>query len=179
MNERGLKDGSSHPIDISSGSPPAITPPSPSTSSPHEKDKLKEVVIVEEGQTLSFLAKKHYRIANTTLVALILDANSEISNANLILVNQIVHLPKITKELLVIQSMDRTYKIHVGTFQDPDPIRLYRSEPVLKGRTLEVLPRKVSPKDTWYQVMVGPFIHRDECLKVIDQLKEKGLLPAL
>jgi cell division septation protein DedD len=110
-------------------------------------------------------------------MALILDCNPEIANANLIILNQKIKIPKITEELLIIQYPEHTYKIHVGTFQNSSFVRFYRNEPVLKGKVIEVFPRKVSPQETWYRVVVGPFGHKDECLKVIVQLKEKGLLP--
>lgn len=76
-----------------------------------------------------------------------------------------------------MQSTAHTYKIHVGTFQNPGFVKFYRNEPALKGKVIEIFTRKVSPQETWYRVVVGPFGHKDECLKVIDQLKEKGLSP--
>jgi general secretion pathway protein A len=153
--------------------------PSPMLPFPQESesDKLKEVVTVEGGQTLSSLAKKYYHAANTTLVALILDFNPEITNANLITVDQRIKIPKMTEELLIMLSTDHTYKIHLGTFQNPKFVMFYRDESALKGKAIEILPRKVSPRDTWYRVVVGPFGHKDECLKIIDHLRDKGLLP--
>jgi hypothetical protein len=142
-----------------------------------EKQELMEVKVVERGEFLFSLAKKYYHTANTTLIALILDCNPEITNADLIILNQKIKIPKITEELLIIQYTEQTYKIHVGTFQNSSYVRIYRNEPVLKGKVIEVFSRKVSPKDNWYWVVVGPFTHKDDCLKVIDQLKGKGLLP--
>ena len=142
-----------------------------------EKQQPMEVRVAERGEFLFSLAKKYYHMANTTLIALILDCNPEITNVNLIMVNQKIKIPKITEELLIIQYTDHTYKIHVGTFQNPTFARFYRNEPVLKGKVVEIFPRKVSPQETWYRLMVGPFAHKDDCLKVIDQLKGKGLLP--
>ena len=142
-----------------------------------EKQPLSEVFVVKRGETLFSLARKYYHMANTALVALILDFNPQITDANLILIDQEIKIPKITKELLVMQSSDYAYKIHVGTFRKPDFIKFYRDEPALKGKAIEILPRKVSPRDTWYQGVVGPFDNKDECLKVIEQFKEKGLLP--
>ena len=72
---------------------------------------------------------------------------------------------------------DRAYKIHVGTFVTPDVAGLYRNEPALKGKEIEVLPREVSPKDTWYRIVIGKFSDKGEALKMTDLLKEKGLLP--
>jgi hypothetical protein len=83
-----------------------------------------------------------------------------------------------TEGLLMIQSPDHTYKIHAGTFEAPDPAKLYGDEPALKGGKIEILPRKVSPRETWYRVMIGQFDSKDEALKMISLLNEKRLLPA-
>jgi cell division protein FtsN len=116
-------------------------------------------------------------MTNSTLDDLILDFNPEINNANLIQVNQKLRIPKITKEWLIDEVSDHTYRLHVGTFWAPDFAKRYRDESALKGKRVEILPRKVSPNDTWFRVMVGPFDNKDEALKMIDLLKEKGLLP--
>ena len=142
-----------------------------------EKLQLMEVKVVERGEFLISLAKKYYRMANTTLIALILDCNPEITNADLIILNQKIKIPKITDELLISQYNEHTYKIHVGTFQNSSFVRFYTNEPILKGKEIEVFSRKVSPNENWYWVVVGPFTQKDDCLKVIDQLKRKGLLP--
>ncbi len=145
-----------------------------------KKDRMEallEVIAVEKGQSLSFLSQKYYRLSNPTVLDLILDFNPEITDPGLIQVNQKIKIPKITKEWLMHQSLDRAYKIHVGTFWTPDFVKPYKNEPALKGKEIEVLPRKVSPQDTWYRVVVGNFKNRDEALRVIDLLKEKKLLP--
>ncbi len=116
-------------------------------------------------------------MVNPTLVDLILDSNPEITNADLIQINQTITIPKITKECLIKQSPNHTFKICVGTFWTPDFVEPYKNEPALKGKRIEVLPRKVSPTDTWYRVVVGDFDNKDDALKVIDLLKEKKLLP--
>jgi phage tail protein X len=168
-------EGESAPVE----SPQHVVPPSASSIAQSTKDILREVVTVEEGQTISSLAQKYYRMVNTTLVDLILDFNPEISNADLIRVNQKIRMPKITEERLIVQSSDRTYRIHVGTFLTPESTKLYKDEPSLKEKEIEILPRKISPKETWYRVVVGRFDNEDEALKVISLLKEKGLLPLL
>jgi hypothetical protein len=142
-----------------------------------EKQQFMEVKVVHRGEFLFSLARKYYHMTNTTLIALILDCNPEITNIHLISLNQKIKIPKITEELLIMQYNDHTYKIHVGTFQNSSFVRFYRNEPVLKGKVIEVFSQKVSPKDNWYRLVVGPFAHKDDCLKVIDQLKGKGLLP--
>jgi hypothetical protein len=181
LMEEISKSNTHHP----SGKPELVSPESPKPVSPppsplalmKEEDKLMEIVTIKKGYTISSLTEKYYGMVNNTLMDLILDSNSEIKDVHLILVDQKIKVPKITKELLIMQSTDHAYKIQVGTFQNPDFVRFYSNEPVLKGKVVEIFPRKVSPQETWYRVVVGPFGHKDECLKVIAQLKEKGLLP--
>ena len=154
-----------------------ISPPSGFRSPKQEEGVIEEVIAVRERQTLSSLVQQYYHSVHPTFIDLILDFNPEITNADLILINQRIKIPKITKEWLLNQSPDHTWRIHVGTFQNPSFVRFYRNEPALKGKVIEMFPRKVSPQHTWYRVVVGPFGHKDECLKVIDHLKVKGLLP--
>ena len=155
---------------------PGISESSASSSSGHEKGILTEIA-VEKGQTISFLAKKYYRAVNLTLAELILDHNPDITNVHLIQVNQIIKIPEITKELLIYQTSDGSCKLHVGTFWDRHFVRPYVEQPELRRKRIEVVPRRVSPKDTWYRVLVGDFDNRRDALKAIDILEEKKLLP--
>ena len=154
------------------------TPPSASMAAGDRQYKLKEVIAIKKGQTISDLTKKYYGTVNMTLIDFLLEVNPDIANVNLIIVDQKIKIPNITEELLMIQSVDRTYKIHAGTFETPDSAKLYSDEPVLKGKKIEILPRKVSPRETWYRVMVGKFDNKNEVSKTISLLKKKGLLPA-
>jgi hypothetical protein len=155
-----------------------ITPPSASIATMGREYKLKEVVVVKKGQNISQLTQKYYGMANITLIDFILDLNPEITNVHLIIVNQKIKIPNITEESLIIQSPDRTYKIHAGTFETPDNAKLYSDEPVFKGKKIEILPRKVSPRETWYRVVIGKFDNKNEVLKMISLLKKNDLLPA-
>ncbi|MGD0915256.1 MAG: AAA family ATPase [Thermodesulfobacteriota bacterium] len=154
-----------------------VVPPSASSMTRSSGDMLLEAILVQKGQSISSLAQRYYRKANTTLIDLILDFNPEITNVHLILIDQRIEIPIIMEERLIIQSPDRTYKIHVGTFWTPDFAKFYRHEPLLKGKDIEIFDRRVAPGETWYQVVVGKFGNKDEALKVIDLLREKGLLP--
>jgi general secretion pathway protein A len=155
-----------------------IAPHSSSIALMNREYKLKEVVTVKEGQTLSQLTQKYYGRGNITLIEFILELNPEITNVHLILVNQEIKIPKITEDLLIIQAPDRTLEIHAGTFETPDPAKFYNDEPALRGKKIEILPWKVSPRETWYRVVISKFDNKDEALKMISLLKEKGLLPA-
>ena len=181
------EEGSKNDARPHAGEPKPVSPPEllQSVSRPADSrnrtikgNRLKEVVAVKAGQTISSLAQKYFRMANPTFVDLILDFNPEITNVHFITVNQRIKIPIITEESLILASADRTYKIHAGTFLDPDIVKAYRAEPVLKGKEIEILPRRVSPQETWFRVVIGRFDSEEEALKMIDLLKGRGLLPS-
>jgi len=156
----------------------SIAPPSSgSRSHKHEEGVSGKVIVVQKGQTISSLVQKYYHMLNPTLVDLILEFNPGITNADLIRIDQTITIPEITKESLIKPSPNHTFKICVGTFWTPGSIEPYKNEWVLKGKRIEVLPRRVSPTETWYRVVVGDFDNKDDALKVIELLKEKKLLP--
>jgi hypothetical protein len=163
-----------------SSSPTSSQAPSPpaSISTLGREYTLKRITAVKKGQTLSQLSQEYYGMVNLTLIDLLLELNPTIADVNLIIVDQEIKIPHMTEGLLMIQSPDHTYKIHAGTFEAPDSAKLFGDEPALKGQTIEILPRKVSPRETWYRVMIGEFDNKDEVLKRISLLKEKRLLPA-
>lgn len=142
------------------------------------KQQLTDVIVVKRGDNLFLLAKHYYQIANPTLIDLILQSNPEITNADVIKVDQKIKIPRITVESLVSQSPDHTFKIHVGTFPSSESPKLYRDEPTLKGKTIEITPLKISPTEIWYRALVGKFQNRDEALNMVFSLKRKGLLPS-
>ena len=135
-------------------------------------------VKVETGWTLSFLARRHYRAANPTLVDLILEANPRITDVNRIRVNQVITIPRIKEDLLLSRTSAQSYRIHLGTFADQSQVRIFQNEPLLGRKKLETLPRKVSPQETWYQIFAGEFKKEEEAVETIQALKQKGLLPA-
>ena len=116
-------------------------------------------------------------MTNTSLLDKILELNPGITNLHLIRPSQKIKIPAISERSLILLSSDSTFKIHLGTFQQAGYANLYRGEPALKGKLIQVIPKKVSPAETWYRTIVGTFIDEDECLRVIAILKEKGLLP--
>ena len=156
---------------------PIAPPPPGSSSHKHEEGASGKVIVVQKGQTISSLAQKYYHMLNPTLVDLILEYNPEITNADLIQIGQTITIPEITEECLIKKSPNSTFKIHVGTFWIPGSIEPYKNELVLKGKRIEVLPRKVSPTETWYRVVIGDFNNKDDALEVIGLLKDKKLLP--
>jgi len=135
-------------------------------------------VTVQEGETVSSLVRRHYGWVNLTVIDLVLDSNPEITNANLVSINQAITFPQITEQSLLLRSPDLRYNIHAGTFVTRASSKLYSNEPVLTGKDIEVIPRQVSPQNTWYRVIVGRFKDKEEALRTVYALKEKGLLPS-
>jgi len=158
--------------------PPQKTSPLVPVATLGREYTLKRIVAVKKGQTISQLTQEYYGMVNLTLIDLLLELNPTITNVHLILVDQEIKIPNVTEKLLIIPSADHTYKIHGGTFDTPDVPKLYGDEPALKGIKVEALPRKVSPRETWYRVLIGKFDNKEEATKTLFLLKEKGLLPA-
>ena len=155
------------------------TPPPASASllSLTPEDLTEERIAVREGQTLSSIAEKYYGITNKTLCEVILQFNPAVTNIHLITVDQIIRLPKISEERLIILTPDLTYKLFAGTFWAPSLAKVYSNEPALLGKDVEIIPRQVSPQETWYRVEIGTFDTKEETLEALHRLKEKGLLP--
>jgi phage tail protein X len=144
-----------------------------------KEDSSDKIVTVAKNNCISLLAQRHYNRTNPTIISLILDANPSITDVNLILLNQPVKMPEITKNSLIIEKPDGFCRIYLGTFETPDAAKRYQYEAILKEKEINVIPRKVSPRETWYRVEVNKISSRDECLQVINTLQQKGLLPAL
>ena len=149
--------------------------PSPAPRRVDEREAKK--VRVEEGWNLSTVARGSYGLVNPTFIDLLMEANPQITDMNVILARQFIKVPAIKDELLLVQGSDQTYEIHLGTFPDKEPVRTYQVEPVLKGKEIEVVPRKVSSRETWYRIFAGKFKTREEAVRTIQALKQKGLLP--
>jgi len=168
---------------VETGTPQTGTFSAPSllaTSSMGTRGKVEfeEIVTVKAGENISELCRRYYGLTNATLMDIVLDFNPGLENPRLIRVNQKIRLPRITEELLILENPDQTYQIHVGTYADPDASRRYSNVPALKDKDIEVIPRKVSPGETWYRVVIGGFDNRDEAVKMIRLLKGRGLVPS-
>jgi len=144
-----------------------------------KKDSSNKIVTVAKNNCLSILAETHYNRTNLTIVSLILDANPSINDVNLIRINQPIKIPEITKNSLIVEEPDGSCRIYLGTFETPDAAKHYQYEAILKEKELNVVPRKVSPRETWYRVEVKKIKSREESLQIINILLQKGLLPAL
>jgi len=187
------------PVPKPSLSPPVvaekIAPPEPASSAPNSlqpapvvaapkaapktQQQFTKVIGVAKGGTLYSISQKYYKQANATFMAYILEFNPKIDNIHLIQVNQKIKIPEIKEESLLLVSSAGGYQVHLGTFYNPQEVRRYKNEPALRGKDIEVIPRQVSPEETWYRVVAGKFETREEALQAIQELKKKGLLMAL
>jgi type II secretory pathway predicted ATPase ExeA len=154
-----------------------IKPPPLESDLLKDKNKVENFIYAKKEDCLLSLARKYYQKTNETLIDFLLESNPEITNIHLIKINQKIKLPEIKEESLILESSDHIFKIRIGTFPTLSQTRLYKDELVLKGKEIEIIPRKVSPQETWYQVVAGQYNTKEECLKTIAILKEKNLLP--
>ena len=148
------------------------------TSSKPDNQFTKVIDVAKDG-TLSSIALKYYKQVNQTLVDHILEFNPEIENIHVIQVSQKIKIPEIKEDSLLRASLDGGYQVHLGTFDNPKAVERYQGEPILAGKKIEAVPRKVAPEETWYRVLAGKFETREGGLKAIQGLKKKGMLPAL
>lgn len=149
-------------------------PPPPSS---REGIRIKDVVAVKKGGNLHVLSQQYYGAANTTFMDRILELNPEITDPNVILVNQRIRIPEIKASLLVIESSRGVFKVHIGTFLNREVALQYRDRAAQSGNVVEVVSRKVSNTETWYRVLAGPFAGWEEGLDFLEDMKKKELLP--
>ena len=138
---------------------------------------LREIVAVRDGQTVSDLCTQYYGVSNPTLMDILLDFNPEIENAHLIRSNQRIRMPKITEEVMLLRASDQSWQVHLGTYWNEESSRRLISLPALQGKTVKIVPRKVSPEDTWYRVIVVGMTSRDEAKNLVSFLKERRVFP--
>ena len=160
-------------------SKPAPGSPASPAAGPRSKAeaRIKKTVTVKAGESIYTIAATNYRVANTSVVDQILEVNPRIPSSRKLLVNQQVSLPDITEESLVLESGDGTYQVRLGTFLKPEYSTFLKGEPALRGKEIKIIPRKLPGGETWYRAVAGKFSTREEGLKVIRELKGKGLSP--
>ena len=166
MEQGSFSPGNLHPDTLPS-----------SASLTGDSQELIQVVVVKERETLSSLARRYYRLVDPTLLDLILEFNPGIDNVNLIKVDQKIKIPRISDELRIMESSLHTYRIYVGTFGTLGDATRFKS--IFTDREVEVIPRRISPQETWYRVMVGNFKNKEQALQAIRLFKGKKLLPPL
>ena len=137
----------------------------------------KKTIIVKGNDSLYSISLQNYGIANTSIVDQILEANPKLRDPNKLANRQSIRLPDIREETLLIPFADGTCQVRLGTFLRPEYAAFLQGEPSFREKTLEVLPRKLPSGETWYRAVAGKFKNREEGLKVVQKLKEKGLSP--
>jgi general secretion pathway protein A len=174
------------PIQIEKEQKPAVaeplkSEPAPAAPKPAGKPekRFKSSIGLATGGTLYSIARQYYQEANISLVDCILEFNPKITDIHSISPHLKIWVPEIGEESFLLKSPDGSYKIILGTFAQPRQSRTYENVPELKGKTVEVVLRKVAPEETWYRVTAGKFETREEGLKTIQALKKRGLMPAL
>ena len=146
---------------------------------PPEPRTKEEVFAIEAGWNLSMVAQKYYPTLNLSLLDFFLEANPQITNPDLIFPGQKIKIPILSEESLLHQISENRYQVRLGTFRTAQEFQSYRNEPALVNKTLKVVKRQVSPRQTWYRVLAGDFQGKEEALKSIQALKGKKLLPLL
>ena len=135
--------------------------------------RVKEIVEVKQGGNLYSLAYQFYKAADETLIDHILKINPEITNPHLILIRQKIRIPEVTESLLIVQY-EGLYKVHLRTFTNLKSAGQYKRNVGFMGKEIEIVPWNVSPKETWYRVMAGPFVNHDAASKALEEMKQKG-----
>jgi len=154
---------------------------------PVEK-RTDQIIEVQKGWTLYSMARQYYPVVNPSLFDFILQATPQITDAHLIFPSQKFKIPGIAEESLLVRVSDHIYYIHLGTFGSTRDVHSYQSgafkgvrdvRSYLRGKKIKVIPRKVSPRETWYRLEMGKFASKEEALEAIQVLQEKKRLPLL
>jgi general secretion pathway protein A len=131
---------------------------------------------VKDGSTLFLLTLEYYNNISTTLAYIIIKANPNIKNIHFLMTDQEIVIPRVTLETPLIKTSDNRYNIELGTFESINKAKKFSKETMLSGNKIKIIPKKVSLKDTWYQVVLEKDATKKDCLSTVELLKEKGLL---
>jgi hypothetical protein len=138
---------------------------------------MNKTVSVKKGENIFSICRSAYGLGSPTLVDHIMEFNPQIHNYRLIKVHQKIIIPTISEEILIKESREGGFRVRLGTFTKPEFANAFKTDPVLKGKEIEVIPRHVSPGETWYQLWAGNIETREAGQQVIKVLKEKKILP--
>jgi hypothetical protein len=131
---------------------------------------------VKDGTTLLSITREYYNNVNITLLYIIIKANPNIKDIHHLRTNQEIIIPKITLETPLIKTSEDKYNIELGTFETISKAKKHYEDPILSSEKIKIISRKVSLKDTWYQVILEKYATRKDCLATVELLKEKDLL---
>jgi uncharacterized protein involved in exopolysaccharide biosynthesis len=155
--------------------PASTVPQSPPPS--RVENRMNKTVSVKKGENIFSICRSAYGLGSPTLVDHIMEFNPQIHNYRLIKVHQKIIIPTISEEILIKESREGGFRVRLGTFTKPEFANAFKTDPVLKGKEIEVIPRHVSPGETWYQLWAGNIETREAGQQVIKVLKEKKILP--
>ena len=130
----------------------------------------------ERGSNLIQMTRRHYGRASPLIIDMVLEANPSIRDMNVIFAKQGIVMPPLSEDSLILTEPDRPVKICLGTYVRRPPLKIFHNEPLLNGKLIEIVERKVSPRDTWYRVLAGPFSTREEATTTLSALRGKGFL---
>lgn len=151
-------------------------PPSSAAVRTEPQRADEKIVSVVAGQTLYSILRTHYGHANATLVDYILKANPEITDPNLVEVDDRIHLPPLDEESLIQESSSGKFRIHLATFTRKVHAERFGQEGILRGKTVKIEKRSVSSEETWYRLYVGEYGDKEETRKALSILKKRGIL---
>jgi len=165
------------PREKSGGSPSPPLAPGEEKKAGDRPAQPGRLIQVKKGDSLSKISMKYYGASNQSLIELILHFNPSIKEADFILENQPIMLPKIQEKTFLAPNSDHTYRILLGTFGDSSQTVRFKHEPALKGKKIVTRPRQGSGNETWARVEAGDYGTREEALAALKTLCSKKLRP--
>jgi antitoxin component YwqK of YwqJK toxin-antitoxin module len=134
------------------------------------------VVLKEAGGSLYSISLEAYQKANETLFDLMVQANPSITDIRSIDENQIITIPVITLESYIKKLSDRSYRVHIGTFETYALATAYSEKVTGPQKRFFTEPHSFSSQDTWYRLMIGDFTSMEEALRTVNLLEGIGLI---
>jgi phage tail protein X len=139
-----------------------------------EKQVETATVIFERGSSMTHLAREHYGRVNPTILDLILEANPSITDINRIPIHKRIVMPSLAEDSFILSVPDLPLTIHLGTYDHRPSLAAFQNQPVLRGKTIEIMVRTISPKERWYRVAAGPFATKEEAATALKAMKQGG-----
>jgi tetratricopeptide (TPR) repeat protein len=158
------------------GTPAAADRVSQEDSAPSRKKDAHITVLEDEGGSLYFLALNHYQKTNATLWDLILQANPSITDFRQINDHQEIIVPVINAESYIKKISDEDYRVYIGTFTTRAIAAAYSQKVGSAEKPFSIDSREFSSQDRWYRLTMDDFKDKEEALKIVSLLEEKGLI---
>jgi len=132
-------------------------------------------VLFQRGSNLTHLARAHYGQVNPTILDIILEANPSITDINRIPVHKTIVMPPLAVDSFILSIPDKPFAVHLGAYDHRPSLTVFQDAPALKGKTVEIVVRTISPKERWYRVMAGPFPTKEEAAAALKTMKQSGI----